>query len=204
MVKVRALCDLKGYKKGSTNDYGLVQELWALLDEADFVIAHNADRFDILESNTRFVIHGLTPPSPYSTIDTLKIARGRFHFKSNKLDDLGRDLGVGRKIPHTGAHLWFGCMSGDKKSWALMKRYNKQDVFLLEKVYEKLRPWGNHPNINVPTGRTGACPACGSFSIVRRGHVYTRSTEAQRYVCINCGKWSSDKPEPLAKKITIK
>jgi hypothetical protein len=53
---------------------------------------------------------------------------------------LGHFLGIGRKLNHTGKALWLGCMSGDPKSWKKMRRYNQQDVRLLEAVYpgEKL------------------------------------------------------------------
>ena len=44
----------------------------------------------------------MPPPSPYKTIDTLKIARKYFGFNSSKLDDLGRVLGAGEKVRHGG------------------------------------------------------------------------------------------------------
>ena len=91
-----------------------------------------------------------------------------------KLDSLAQYLGVGRKLPHTGFDLWRGCMSGDLKSWAIMKRYNAQDVRLLERVYLKLRPWGVHPNVNLVNQRPNACPKCGSTHIQSRGYRYTR------------------------------
>ena len=39
------------YKKKRENDAHLVRELWKLFDEADIIIAHNGDAFDIPRSN---------------------------------------------------------------------------------------------------------------------------------------------------------
>ena len=49
--------------------------------------------------------------------------------------------GVGAKVKHSGFELWIDCMDGDKKAWAEMKRYQIQDVQLLDKLYEVLIPW---------------------------------------------------------------
>src|SRR5262245_17881686 len=50
------------YGKDPEDDELLIRELWKVLDEADFVIAHNGDAFDIKKSNARFIAHGLKPP----------------------------------------------------------------------------------------------------------------------------------------------
>ena len=70
-VQAKALPDYKKvFKKDSTNDEELLKDLWKILNEADIIIAHNGDEFDIKKINARFVFHGLTPPAPYKTIDT--------------------------------------------------------------------------------------------------------------------------------------
>lgn len=186
-VHVKSLPEYKGYKPNTPCDKGLTQDLWKLFDEADIVIGHNGDAFDIKKANTRFIFHGLCPPSDYRTIDTLKLAKKYFKYNSNKLDDLGRFLGVGRKVVHTGFSLWLGCLNGDKESWAKMCQYNKQDVALLERVYMKLRPWHTqrHPNVSTMMGRKG-CPVCGSIQAQKRGYSYTNLMKAQRYQCKDC------------------
>lgn len=190
-IQCVALPDFPAFDKNKENDRYLVERLWAILDEADVVIAHNGDRFDLRKANARFVAHGLRPPSPYKTVDTLKVARRYFQFDSNKLDDLGQYLGVGRKLPHTGKHLWFGCMSGDTKSWATMRRYNSQDVALLERVYLKLRPWAStHPNLN-HISRLSGCPTCQSSNVQFRGFNHTKTGKRQRMQCKDCGTWSA-------------
>jgi len=185
-----ALPDFKGYEKDKKNDYHVVKALWDLFDQADILVAHNGDAFDIKKANARFIQHRLDPPSDYRSVDTLKIARQKFKFNSNKLDDLGRYFNIGRKLAHTGKHLWFGCMEGDPKSWDLMKRYNVQDVILLEKVYYKLRGWAtNHPNLNLILGKIRVCPKCGGNEdfITKKGHRFNKNTIVQMYWCKGCG-----------------
>jgi uncharacterized protein YprB with RNaseH-like and TPR domain len=191
-VKTKALPDYRGYHKDTECDRELVKDFHKLLDEADIVIAHNGDRFDLKKLNARFIANGLTPPSPYKSIDTLKIARKNFAFISNKLNDLGACLGVGRKLPHTGWHLWRGCMLGDMKSWRLMRQYNARDVELLERVYLKLRPWhATHPDVNAykpKEKRVGEeCPACGSTNTQKRGKHYARKRQYQKHQCQETG-----------------
>lgn len=190
-----ALPDFPIYEKDQEDDSQLVGELWKLIDEADIVIAHNGDKFDIKKSNTRFMINGLTPPAPYRTVDTLKLARKYFSFESNRLNDLGSFLGVGSKIHTGGFSLWTKCMKGDESAWNKMKQYNKQDVILLEKVYLKLRSWSTtHPKIIVDSTEE-TCNICGSSNIQKRGYNYTKLYKYQRYVCLKCGAWSQGKLE---------
>jgi DNA polymerase elongation subunit (family B) len=198
-VVVRALPDYKGYKPSSDNDKQLVTSLWELFNEADIIIAHNGDCFDIKYANGRFLQHGLTPPTTYKTIDTLKTARRRFKMNSNKLDDLGRKLSLGQKLEHNGFAIWKGCMAGDPKSWSIMKRYNKQDVVLLEQLYNELLPWiPNHPNLNVLHGETDKCAVCGHNKLWKIGQHFTGAQLHQRLRCKSCG---ANNYQPINKSI---
>ena len=191
-IRVTSLPDFKAYKKDKEDDSGLVKELWKLFDEADIIVAHNGDAFDIKMANAKFVQHGLKAPSFYKTVETKKVARKYFRFNSNSLDDIAQRLGLGKKLEHTGFDLWLGCMNGVKSSWRLMCRYNKQDVELLDKVYTVLRPWmDNHPNSNLYTGSTHNCPVCGSKNTQRRGFSMTRVGKFQRHQCMDCSAWST-------------
>jgi len=173
--------------QGQPSDRQLVKLLWGLFNTADVVIAHNGDRFDQRKARARFLFYGLKPPSSFASVDTLKVAKKHFHLNSNRLDDIGKLLNVGRKVKHTGFDLWLGCLKGDPKSWALLERYNKQDVRLLERIYLKMLPWiDNHPNMALLKGRQG-CPACGSHSIGKNGVRATTKSLQQRWRCNSCG-----------------
>lgn len=164
--------------------------LHCLLDSANVVVWHNGDRFDGPKGNARFIAHGMKPPSPYKSVDTKKVAKRYFSFNSNKLDDLGKYLGVGRKVKHEGFDLWLKCMAGDKKALKKMEQYNKGDVRLLEKVYKKLLPWiQSHPNVALISGRPKGCPKCGSEKLHSRGTEWSKTQQYQRYQCQGCGGW---------------
>lgn len=189
-VHWRGMNEYKGYAKDKKNDYHVVKQAWDLLDEAHVVIAHNGISFDIKKLNTRFLLHGFKPPSPYLVLDTKRIAKKNFAFTSNKLDELSRQIDKDRKLTHTGKKLWFDCMAGDKKAWDIMGKYCKQDVILLKKKYQTFLPWiDNHPNWNLDGDRPECCPKCGSGRIIQRGSGFTRTTEFQRYSCKACGGW---------------
>ncbi|MBT6047939.1 MAG: hypothetical protein HOG49_14110, partial [Candidatus Scalindua sp.] len=131
------------------NDKRISQSIWNILDEADIIIAHNGDRFDIKKLNTRFFMNGLNPPSPYQSIDTLRVAKRSFAFSSNRLDYLGQIMTNKGKL-ETNFQLWKDCLKGDKSQLDRMLAYNEEDVRLLEEVYVQLRPWvKSHPNMGL-------------------------------------------------------
>jgi hypothetical protein len=187
-IKTTGLPDYDMWKEDKTNDSAILADLWNDLDQADVIIAHNGDRFDIPQINTRFVSLGMRPPSPYQTFDTLRVARKKFGFKSNKLDDLCRDLNIGRKLPHTGSHLWLSCMAGDLKAWKTMKRYNRRDVLLLEELYYKFLPWSSgHPPVNM--GDPARCVRCGSGNVKYDGFRFTNLRKKEQIHCLDCAGW---------------
>jgi DNA polymerase elongation subunit (family B) len=189
-TQVVALPQFPLYKKNTKNDYEIVKKLHELFEEADIIIAHNGDKFDIRKVNAKMIQHGFNPPSPYKTIDTLKIARRYFKFDSNRLNDLGELLGLGKKVETGGFSLWEGCIAGNIKAWEKMKRYNKQDVVLLERVYIKLRPWmKNHPSL---FKSDVSCPKCGSNKIQWRGYHITVNKRHRRFQCQECGGWGKE------------
>lgn len=162
-----------------------------MLSQADVVIHYNGKAFDIPTLNKEFVTHGFKPPSPYKQIDLLQIVRATFRFPSNKLDYVSQALGLGEKVRHPGFEMWVQCMAKDKQAWAEMEKYNRQDVALLESLYDRLKPWiRTHPNHGAYSDVT-CCPKCGSEDFMRNGNAYTATGKYQRFQCLNkaCGGW---------------
>lgn len=188
-AKSKALPDFPRYKRHKHCDKALCGFIWKLLDKADIVVAHNGDRFDIKKINSRLIVHGFREPSQYKTIDTLKEARKKFKFDSNKQDNISRYLGNVRKLPNTGADLWKRCCEDhDQRAWAEMGAYNRRDVDGLEENFISLRYWmSNHPNLNLYTGRND-CPRCQSPNKNLRGKFYGKTIVRQRWKCDDCGK----------------
>lgn len=119
----------------------MLEELHRLMDEADALVGWNSASFDHKHINREFLENGMTPPAPTKDLDLMTIVKANFQFPSNKLDYVAQKLGVGSKVKHSGFELWIGCMNDDKKAWAEMKRYQIQDVQLLDSLYDILLPW---------------------------------------------------------------
>jgi hypothetical protein len=186
-------------RKGkSSSNLALVKLIHSLFDQADIVVAHNANRFDNKVSVASFLRYGLTPPSPYKTVDTLQVARSVARFGSNSLDALGEVLGLGRKTAIKHSDVWYECLQGSKKAWEQMKEYNNQDVDLLYAIYERLRPYiKNHTNLGDLSGERGVCPKCGSPKLEKRGVKYDKQT----YRCVSCGGWCNDSSKKTGGRI---
>ena len=160
-----------------------------LIDSADVIVHYNGANFDIPTLNKEFVVHGFRPPAPYKQVDMLDVVKRKFRFPSNKLDYVVKSLGLGEKVRHEGHELWTKCMAGDDAAWQRMERYNKRDVVVLERLYDRLKPWiPGHPNHSVYSG-TVCCPNCGSENFMRNGWAYTQLLKYPRFLCRACGKF---------------
>jgi hypothetical protein len=173
------------------DDKRMIKGVWELLNEADIVIAHNGEKFDIPKLNSRFILSGLHPPLPYQQIDTLRHIRRQFGFTSNKLDYVNKLLNLERKQDTGGFELWEGCLRGDQASLDKMESYNVQDVRILEETYLHIRPWIKpHPNMGlfILDETQSRCPSCGSDDMKEMGKMYYTSANAYESMrCGNCG-----------------
>lgn len=186
-----ALPDFKLYKKDPTNDLEVVKKLWEVFNEYDVLIAHNGQAFDTKKVMARFIYHKMKPPLPCQFIDTKLVAKRYFKFDSNKLDDLADYLKIGHKLA-TEKGLWKKCIDGDKRAWGYMKKYNVQDVVLLEKVYLAMLPFiQDHPNIGLMLGERIACPNCGSKKMWKVKDRPSRSGWRQQFQCQSCGVYKT-------------
>jgi DNA polymerase elongation subunit (family B) len=180
----------------------MLDAAYSLLSDADVVVHYNGARFDIPHLNREFIEAGMEPPAPFAQVDLLKVVKRQFRFPSNKLDYVVQKLGLGAKESHTGHQLWVDCLAGSAKAWALMRKYNKHDVVITEKLYDKLGAWiPNHPSVNLYNETADACPGCGSTHLQMRGYAYTKMSVFQRFVCVDCGKWSRSNKREMASNV---
>jgi len=169
---------------------GMLEKMYNVIEEADAIVTYNGNRFDLPTLNKEFLLTGYRPPAPYKSVDLYRTVKNKFRFASNKLDHVAQQLGLGSKTDHYGFQMWLDVMDGNKRAQKLMETYNKQDVVLLEKVYDIVLPWiANHPNRSHHSG-SAVCPNCGSKSLQHRGFAITAVGRQQRYQCQDCGKWS--------------
>lgn len=171
------------------DDKRIVKSLISLLNKADIVVTHNGDRFDLPRINTRALIHKIERPLPYQSIDTLKVAKRKFAFTSNKLDYINQQLGLPKKT-ETGMQLWRDCFVGKKAGLLNMETYNINDVRIHEETYLRMRSWITpHPNIGLfIIDEHEHCPSCGSKELKMQGKYYATSMNVyETFRCINCG-----------------
>lgn len=174
------------------DDGPLLEQLHALLDEADVVIAHNGDRFDVPKVRWRLLKAGFKPPRPFKTIDTVRVLKKNFGATSNKLAFVSAELLENKKDEHKefpGFKLWAECLAGNKRAWDEMKHYNVQDTIALEELYLRLRPWiPHHLNVGVYGDHDErTCPRCGSHKLQMVGLARTNVNVYPQYQCDDCG-----------------
>lgn len=158
------------------------------------LVGHNGDKFDLPWIRTRCLFHKIPMFPQYTTIDTLKAARSKFRFNSNRLNYIADYLGIGQKIK-TEFDLWKEVLlNNSKPALDKMVKYCQKDVVLLEKVFKELRvhlPAKSHYGVLFGHDR-GTCPECGSDDLV----ISMRRTTATglkkiQYRCNTCNTYHS-------------
>ncbi len=187
---------------GSQDDKAMLKSFIKVADSADELVGHNGDRFDLTWIRTRCLFHGISVFPNYVTIDTLKAARQKFRFNSNRLDYIGKFLNLGQKL-HTGFDLWKGIVL-DKSETKLTKmvKYCKQDVRLLEAVFNKLKnyiPSKTHAGVIAGKDKR-SCPECGSSKVIKRvSRISASGTKKDQMQCNDCGKYHTLCPKKMKK-----
>jgi len=171
------------------SDKRIAKSMYALVDKADIIIAHNGKSFDMRKLNARFISHGLNPPSPYQIVDTLLHSRRNFAFSSHKQDYLTKFLKLPEKLG-TNFELWIRCFNGEQEALDEMVEYNRHDVGGLEELYLTLRPWmKSHPNIGIYVeADKKVCANCGSskLTLMSMKHYVTPMGKYRVHRC-ECG-----------------
>ena len=179
-------------------DKAALRWIHKLISEADGIITYNGDSFDLPTLNREFVEAGMTPANPTASIDLYKVVKRKFRFASNKMGYVAKRLRIANKAPSPGMACWIGCMAGDAKAWAKMRRYNVIDVDVTAAIYKRCLPWiDSHPNAALQWKGRGdplmedrpICRNCGSNRVRSTGHFRRTGTALYRaYKCYACGK----------------
>jgi len=168
----------------SRNDKNIAVKLHELMTEADIIVAHNGDRFDIKHCNTMFITHGLGPIPERKSIDTLKMARKYFAFAGNDLDSLSKRFGGKGKATKP---CWFKLTDGVASEVDIAAEYCKGDIIELERVFIAIRPFIRKlPHLGTLKDIT-ECHACGSKRLVKKGKEFDGHRLYKRVKCKECG-----------------
>ncbi len=173
----------------------MIEAAHNLISEADAVVGYNSDGFDLKKLRGEFLLAGLAPPPPVTSIDLLKSVK-KLGFQSNKLAFVGPMLNIGKKVKNEGFELWLKVMEGDERAQKNMEKYNIGDIKLTEELYLKLLPYiPTHPYLG--DTKSDACGACGSGALQSRGYRRTKSFRIQRLHCTDCGSWQDGSREKM-------
>jgi DNA polymerase III epsilon subunit-like protein len=159
------------------DDKAMLVKFMEVANDADELVGHYADRFDLPWVRTRCLIHGLDPFPLCKTVDTKAISSKWLYTNSNKLDYLGSILGLGKKIK-TDYDLWKNIMlKRDPVALNKMVTYCCRDVELLENVYHKLKYlFKPKTHAGVFAGKDKwTCPYTGSINVVLNKRSVTSS-----------------------------
>ena len=181
------------YGNDMRNDLEVAQTLADMIEEADFVVAHNA-KFDTGWLTRSLIKNDLPPPRMPRVIDTLKIARSSFKMPSNRLGDLAHFLGLTAKEDPGGFQTWRDILEAkgavQKRAQERMLHYCMTDVDVLVEVYERIKPyWKSHPNLGA-FSESPVCNTCQSLHVVSNGYYRSNSGKYARYKCTSCGNQS--------------
>lgn len=168
-------------------DKKMIAQFAKIMMEADELVAHNGDQFDVKWIRGRALFHGISLPPDLITIDTCKLARQHFNLNSNRLDYIAKYLGVGEKI-HTEFQMWKDILlERDSRALAKMVRYCNRDVAVLERVYKKMKPYVKS-RLAYTDDRT-ACPECGGNMVVNQQRTLASGARKTALRCVVCGKY---------------
>ena len=161
-----------------------------IANQADELVAHNGDRFDIKKIRTRCVFHRIPMFPKYRTLDTLTKSKSAFNFSSNKLDYIAKFLGVGAKLQHEGFPMWVKCLQNDKQALKDMVKYCDMDIVVLEDVFLTLQSYikpNTHAGV-VVGGTKRDCPICASSNVsLLKNDVTEKGTISRVMECQSCG-----------------
>jgi DNA polymerase elongation subunit (family B)/ribosomal protein S27E len=177
---------------GNQSDKKLLEKFIKVANTADEIVGHNGDKFDLPWVRTRCLFHKIPMFPNYTTVDTLKHARSKFRFNSNRLDYIAKFLGIGSKIS-TSYDLWKQIvLNKDKKALEDMVTYCKKDVALLEEIYNTLSPYipaKTHHGVILGQGKH-SCPECGSTNMVfSKKRMSALGVPRIQLQCKDCGKY---------------
>lgn len=174
------------------DDKPLLVKFVDILNEADEIVAHNGDSFDLKWIRARALKHDIPMRATYSSIDTYKILKNGFRIPSNRLGEAAKYLGLDNKMDPGGLETWRRIiMDKDQKALDIMIEYCNQDVRTLEQLYEKLKnyvlPKTNYATLNKKT--KSHCPECTGDNLIVRKKFSTPTGMINRYMrCKDCGR----------------
>lgn len=190
-AKVMSLSDYPGKK--STDDKNLLVAFERVYEQADIVVHHFGDFYDIPFLQTRRIIHGLLPMSKITSVDTWRIAKKRLRFHSNRLNAILRALGCPYSKTELDGNIWIDASAGDRRALNYVVKHCYYDVLVLEWVYNHIRGvWDQHPLVH--QSKDDVCRICKTAKPYSLGLRPSGKYVYRRRQCRKCGfSWKGER-----------
>jgi hypothetical protein len=176
-------------------DLHILEALSHLINQATHLCGHNLKSYDLPTLRARMIQKGVEPIPKLPILDTMRMAKKLFKFTSNKLSEVAKYLNVDTmKDDHSefpGITLFTEAMNGNMRAFECMEKYCKTDSVVTEMILTKMMPWDGDINFQAVYGQAKC--TCGSVDFIKDGYLYTKTTQNQRFKCVNCGKRYSSK-----------
>lgn len=171
----------------TTDDRNLLKAFEPIFNEADIVVHHFGQYYDVPFLQTRRLIHGMKPLPVVQQVDTWRIAKKRLKFHSNRLDAILKALHCPYEKTAIDFNLWIDASAGDRKALKYISHHCKMDVLVLEWVYNHIKAvWDQHPT-GILSNRTNMCKVCKKGNMISNGIRPTQSKIYRRLSCNKCG-----------------
>lgn len=143
------------------SDYKLLKEFVPIMQEADEIIGHNHQGFDVKWIRTRCLFHRLPCPPNFVMTDTWLQSKRYFRFPGNSLKAVARYLGLEGKLePSPG--LWEKVVfDKNKKAMKELLAYCRRDVDQTAKVFQEFVPYTDPAPLHRGSSMQD-CAHCGS------------------------------------------
>ena len=178
------------YAEDVKDDRQLIEGLHHLISQADVLVGHNLDQFDIKMFNSRAALYDLEPLHDLKTWDTMKLVKSKFRLPSFSLDYCARFFKLeNQKSGHSkfpGDQLWDECIAGNVEAWDECSHYNRQDCIVTEELFLKMAKFCKQVNVQAYMQKR-VC-VCGSEEFYKDGFETNKQSTHQRYRCRSCLK----------------
>lgn len=126
----------------SQSERFLLEQFIDIMNEADLIVAHNGDKFDLKEIAARALKYDLKMLPKYNQFDTYKVAKRKFNLPAYSLNHIAKYLNLPVSKYKVPEETWDACILGNSRE-ALKEliEYCDQDVKVLEQIYAKLVGW---------------------------------------------------------------
>lgn len=128
------------WDKHRSDDSAVAKAIYKELIKYDIWVAHNGVKFDVPFLTTRLLPKGIIVPKQ-KIIDPVKLARRHLRLGYNSLQQIAEYFELGNKNPVSSRQWLRASLDGDRKAMDYIVKHCEQDVVLLEKVMDKIRPY---------------------------------------------------------------